>query len=97
MWFTGRRDPDRLMKLNVERRVPPWHEKAIFRNGIVRANPVPQDRHTPIDGDTSFLNEGIRLAPRARSLRSEKLIDPNPTIRFGRRRVLLMRNWLESG
>src|SRR5262245_6444596 len=73
--FARRRHANRLVILDVDRRLPPSNDLSISGNHIARAHLIAELRHHIVDRDSSGLNETIGLTPRADAVPGKKFVD----------------------
>jgi hypothetical protein len=73
--FARRRHADRLVILDVNRRLPPGNDLPIAGNHVARPDLIAELRDDCVDRDTSGLNKTIGLAPRADAVLSKEFID----------------------
>jgi hypothetical protein len=76
--LAGRRDADRLVVLDIDRRGAPLNDVSVPGDNIGGTDLIPKMRKTSVDRDMPGLDQAIGLAAGADSVLREKLIDADP-------------------
>ena len=80
MGFTGRRDTDRLVILDIDRRLTPGNHLSVPGDDVARAHVIAQLGNLTVDRDGPRLDQAIRLASGADPLFREEFVDADRLI-----------------
>ncbi len=73
--FARRRDPDRLVVLEIDPPRSPWDRTAVQLDPVAGSHRITQDRPAAVQRDAPLLHQPVRLSPRADPLFRKKFID----------------------
>lgn len=77
MQLARRRDTDRFMIFDINRRFAPGNRPAVTCDDVRRTHPVAQFGHLAVDRDRSRLDQAVRLASGTNPMLREKLVNAN--------------------